>query len=418
MKKVDYLIVGGGVAGTTAAEFIRMNDSSGSITIVMEEPERLYSRVMLPHYLRDKIPFERLYVRKPEQYKEKNIELLTSKRVEKINTKDKKVTLPDGEEVEYKKLLIASGGKVNRLKIPGDDLKGVTYLRTIEDVKEVKSLMNKVKNGVVVGGGFIGIEYAQSFVHAGLKTACVIREPYFWGHMIGDNCGKLINAILEKNGVRVIANSEISEFVGGESLKSVKLKSGQEIPAEIAGVGIGIHMDIDYLKDSELKINRGVITNEYLETESPDVWAAGDIAEFNDVLFSKHHQMGNWANAGAQGKVVGPNMVAGWGASTKDQREQFIKVSSYTISIFDMVFTFLGDPILDENTEPIERGSVDQGKLGRLHIKNDRIVGASLINLSVDRLPISELIKNRVKITSKREKLSDLKFDLKNLIAS
>src|SRR3989337_863658 len=104
MSKVDHLIIGGGVAGTTAAEFIRMNDSSGSITIVTEEADRLYSRVMLPHYLRGKIPFERLYVRSLDQYQEKNIDLLTNSRVEKIDTKSKKVSLAGGAEIEYGKL--------------------------------------------------------------------------------------------------------------------------------------------------------------------------------------------------------------------------------------------------------------------------------------------------------------------------
>src|SRR3989344_7024179 len=119
MRNVDYLIIGGGVAGTTAAEFIRMNDSQGSIAIVMEEPEILYSRVMLPHFLRDQIPFERLYVRRLEQYAEKGIELLKGVRAGKIDTQNKKVYLSDKQELGYKKLLISSGGKVNRLDVPG-----------------------------------------------------------------------------------------------------------------------------------------------------------------------------------------------------------------------------------------------------------------------------------------------------------
>src|SRR3989344_5486674 len=126
MTKKDYLIIGGGVAGTTSAEFIRMNDPDGSITIVMEEPEILYSRVMLPHFLRDQIPFERLYVRKPEQYQEKNIELLKGVRADKIDTQNKEVYLSDKQEIVYKKLLVASGGKVNKLSVPGGDLKGIT----------------------------------------------------------------------------------------------------------------------------------------------------------------------------------------------------------------------------------------------------------------------------------------------------
>jgi NAD(P)H-nitrite reductase large subunit len=412
MKKVKYLIIGGGIAGTTAAEFICINDSSGSIAIVTEEPDRLYSRVLLPHYLRDKIPFDRMFVRSMEDYAEKNIQLITNTKVEKINTESKKISLDNGEEIQYEKLLLSSGGKVNKLDIKGSELKGVTYLRTNHDAKEIKEQMNKAKSGVVVGGGFIGIEFAQSFVKVGIKTYCIVREPNFWSLVVGENSGRLINNILEKNGVEVLTNSEVSEFVGDQSLSLVKLNEGKEISAEIVGIGVGIHFDLDYLNDSQIKNEKGVITNEYLETNKTDVWSAGDVAEFKDLVFDKYHQLGNWSNAAAQGKIVGQNMTAGFGSGT---REKFETISAYTIPIFDGTFTFLGDPSSDQNTQLIERGSVEENKMVRLHLREDIIVGASLINSPRDRNPISNLIKNRVKIEVGKEKLADTKFDLGQL---
>ncbi|OGY26289.1 MAG: hypothetical protein A2Z11_02430 [Candidatus Woykebacteria bacterium RBG_16_43_9] len=416
MRKAQYLIIGGGIAGTTAAEFIRMNDPSGSITIVMEEPEALYSRVLLPHYLRDQVPYERLHIRKPEGYTEKNIDLVKGVRADKINTQNNQVKLSSGDIIEYEKLLIASGGKVNRLDIPGKDLRGVTYLRTIADVKEVKELMNKAKNSVVIGGGFIGIEYAQSFVKAGLKTTCIIREPYFWSNVVGENMGKFINKILQEKGVEVVSESGVSEFGGNGSLNEVKLTSGKSVAAEIVGVGIGIHMDLDHLVGSGIKTDKGVIANEYLETGTENVWAAGDIAEFYDVLFDKHHQMGNWSNAAAQGKVAGPNMVVGWARPAGRAREKFITVSAYTIRIFDSPLTILGDLEITKDTEQIERGSLAEGRLGRIHRRGGVIVGAVLLNLPADRSPIEGLIKNRVKIGVEKGKLADPNFSLNNLL--
>ena len=412
MKKTDYLIIGGGVAGTTAAEFIRIKDPSGSITIVTEEPDRLYSRVMLPHYLREMVPYDRLFVRTPDQYSEKKITLLTNSRVEKINTNLKNSILSNGEEIEYEKLLLASGGKVNKLSVAGSNLKGVTYLRTDLDAKGVKEQMNKAKNGVVVGGGFIGVEYAQSFIKSAIKTTCIIREPYFWSLVVGENSGRLISKILEKNGVQLITNAEVEEFGGEDALNFVKLKGEKEIPAEIVGIGVGIHMDLDYLKNSGIETGKGIITNEFLETNSADIWAAGDIAEFKDVVFDKHHLLGNWSNAAVQGKVAGENMVTGY--NSKD-REKFETVSAYTIPIFDGTFTFLGDPSADKNTELIERGSIERNIMVRLHIRGDKIVGASLINSPTDRNSISNLIKNRVKIGVGKDKLADIKFDLGNI---
>ncbi|OGY25681.1 MAG: hypothetical protein A2Z11_04490 [Candidatus Woykebacteria bacterium RBG_16_43_9] len=418
MRQVDYLIIGGGVAGTSAAEFIRMHDSSGSITIITEEPELLYSRVMLPHYLRDQVPFEKLYVRKPQQYDENKIELLKNTRANKIDTQKKEVDLSNGEKISYEKLLIASGGKVNKLQVPGVELKGITYLRTIQDAQEIKELISKVNNGVVVGGGFIGIEYSQSFVKAGLSTTCIIREPYFWSSVVGENIGRVINRILEENGVKIISENEVGEFIGEGGLEEIKLKDGKKIPVGIVGIGIGIRMDLDHLEGSGIKTNKGVVTNEYLETETKDIWAAGDIAEFYDALFDKYRQMGNWSNAAAQGKVVGTNMVAGWGPPAGGGREKFVTVSAYTISIFDKTFTLLGEPVADNKTETIERGSVEEEKLGNIHLRNGVISGAALLNLPADRRPIEELIKNRIKIETSKEKLTDTSFSLNNLLSN
>lgn len=418
MNKVNYLIIGGGIAGTTTAEFIRMHDSSGSILIVMEEPELLYSRVLLPHFLRDQVSFERLYIRKEEHYREKNIKLVKGIKVNKVNTQKGEVELDNGEIIRYGKLHVASGVKVNQLDIPGKDLKGITYMRTVADVKQIKELMENAKNGVVIGGGFIGIEFAQTFVKFGIKTTSIMRDPYFWSHVIGENMGKLISQILQKNGVEIIAEDEPKEFVGSGILSQIKLKSGKSLSADIAGVGIGVHIDLNYLKESGIKINKGVITNEFLETNVENVWASGDVAEFNDTLFDKHHLLGNWSNAAAQGKVAGSNMVVGWGLQppTGGGREKFETVSAYTIGIFDNSFTFMGDPTVDKTIGLIERGSWEENKLGRIHIRNGVITGVALLNLPADRRPIENLIKNRVNIEASKGRLADSSFNLNKLL--
>lgn len=408
MKSTDFLVVGGGIAGTSAAEEIRSKDPNSSITILTEEPDRLYSRVLLPHYLRGENTPESLFVRRPESYTEKNINLATSTKVTTINTSEKKVTVVSGEEYSYKKLLIASGGKVNRLTTPGSDLPEVIYLRTLEDAKAAKQLISNAKEAVVLGGGFIGIEFAQSFVKNNLKTTAIIREKSFWETVVGENLGKFLSQILTLHGVNLITEAQVSEFVGAGKLEAVKLSNGSVIKTDLAGVGIGIHMELSHLQNSGLEISNGVVTNEFLETSVPGVWAAGDIAEFFDPVFRRIHQLGNWANASAQGRTVGLNMAG--------ERIPFATTSMYSINIFEGNFSFLGDPTVDETTEVIERGSSAEGKLGNLLLRDDVVVGAALINMPLDRNHITKLIKNKVKITTKKEKLSDLGFDLASLI--
>ncbi len=407
MKQIDYLVLGGGIAGTTAAEEIRSKDPNSSVTIITEEANRLYSRVQLPHYLRDEHPLQTVFVRTPESYVQKNIELKTSTKVTKIDTVNKIVKTDSGEDWVFKKLLVATGGKVNTLHLPGSELTEVVYLRTLENAQRVKELMAQSHDAVVIGGGFIGIEFAQSFIKHNLKTTAIVREKSFWESVVGENSAILLSQILTHYGVNILPESEVSHFLGEGKLQGVGLKNGSEVKADIAGVGIGIHMELSHLQDSGLRINKGVLTNEYLETSEPNIWAAGDIAEFFDPIQNKHHQLGNWANSSSQGRIVGLNMIG--------QKTVFETNSLYSISVFGVNFSFLGNALADENTEIIERGSVMDGKIARLLLVDDVIVGASLINMPIDRNHLNNLIKNRTKITSAKAQLSNLSFELSTI---
>ncbi len=409
MNSTDYLIIGGGIAGTTAAETIRSKNPDASISIITEESNRLYSRVRLPHYLRNEDTLEAVYIRKPSEYEDRKINFVTSEKVVKVDTDNKTVTTNKNNILSWKKLLIATGGKVNKLQIPGSDLAEVVYLRTLKDAENVKKVMDQSKEAVVVGAGFIGMELAQSFVKNGLKTTVVIREKYFWEAVVGENSGKLLTQILEENGVTLLTEQNVTEFVGDGKLASVKLDSGQIIKADIVGVGIGIYLDTDYLKDSGLVIKNGVVTNEFLETSTKDVWAAGDIAEFYDPISKKYHTLGNWSNASLQGRTVGLNMAG--------EKTSLLTTSLYSISVFGINFSFLGDQQVDEKTEIIERGTLTEKKLGRLLLRENRIVGASLINLPLDRAVIDRLIKTGTDISKFKDKLNDTAFNLTEIEA-
>ncbi|OGY26561.1 MAG: hypothetical protein A2Z24_00140 [Candidatus Woykebacteria bacterium RBG_16_44_10] len=418
VKTVEYLIIGGGVAGTTAAETIRQKDSEGSITIISEESEPLYSRILLREFLEDRLPLERLYLRTNEQYEEKIINLMGGVRANRLDAQHKIISLSSGEEINYKKLLLSSGSKPEHLDTPGSDLEGVHYLRTLADAKKVKNQLGKTKNAVIVGGGFIGLDFVQIFRRAGLATTCLLRGSHYWSRQVGEQIGQLINDILEENGVKLIAKSQAREFIGKSSVEKIVLDNGQEVAADLVGIGVGVYPSLDYLGESKIKINKGVFTNEYLETEAPDIWAAGDIAEFYDLVFSKHHKLGNWANSTIQGRTVGLNMVAGWGSDGGDDRQQFLTVSSYTMPIFGANLSLVGDTSADEEVEIIPRGVPTDKAFGNVSLRDGVVVGAVLLNRPADRLPIEELIKKRVKIGSQKEKLADPKFNLRNLLES
>src|SRR3989344_1730538 len=421
MKIVDFLIVGGSAAGTTAAETIRTNLSDSSITIISDENYEQYSRVLLPHYIRGKVAREQVFLKKSEWYQERKIELVKGVRVEGLDTGGKKVGLSNGEEYHFGKLLIAIGADVIKWSVPGSDKTKVLYMRTIEDGDEIVKVASQSKKAIVIGGGFIGLEFASCFRMNGVSDVTVlVLEPYFWSGKLDNKSSRVLVSTLEKNGVKVLTNEEVDHFDYSNNQSKAVTKSGKVFPFDAVGVGIGIKSDLSWLEGSGIKINRGVLTNEYLQTNVADVYAAGDCAEFYDVIFERKHIIGNWANATSQGLAVGKTMS---GVKTV-----FETASSYSISFFDPPAgeaggscSFIGGTDEKFADEIVSRGSVESGKMTRIFVKTIggvmRVVGATVINSVADVSPLTMVVKSKVDVLRHKDKLGDQGFDLRELIS-
>jgi NAD(P)H-nitrite reductase large subunit len=420
MQKFDYLIVGGGVAGTTAAETIRKNDQKGTIAIISEEPEPLYSRLTLHHYLKDLIPLERLYLRNEDSYKEKRIDFFKGKKAQELDVSKKEIKLSDGQVLGFGKLLIATGGYPNVWQVSGAEKKGVFYLRTLEDAKNIRARIEETKgsnpNAIVVGGGFVGLDLLTSFAKQNLATTVLVIEDYFWQGKVDEESGKLIEDILKKNNIKVQVAEETEEVLGNKEVEAVKTKSGKILKAGIVGVGIGIYFDLDWLRTAGVSTNWGILTNEYLETNVPGIFAAGDICQFWDVLFKRQHLMGNWVNAQEQGKVAGFNMTHSGLSGQAGEKIVFQTVSAYSVNFFDDQVSFIGVTDVKEATSTITRGSRKEGSIGTLFLKDVRLIGATLVNRAREQRAITQLIKNKVDLKDYLDKLSDPNFDLYTLI--
>ena len=425
MKKVDFLIVGGSAAGTTAAEVIRSLKPDSSITIIHDEEHEQYSRVLLPHYIRGKVKREQVFLKKPEWYEEKNIELAKARKAVSLDAKSHRVKDSGGEEYQYDKLLLAIGGHVIPIKVPGADLANILYMRTIEDAEKIVKVSSQSQRAVIVGGGFIGLEFTSSLKMNGVSEVTVlVREPYYWQGKLDRESSMVLVGTLEKSGVKVLVNEEVDHFSGSSSVESVTTKSGKTFEAQAVGIGVGIKSDLSWLNGSGLKTNRAIVTNEYLETNLPDVYAAGDCAEFKDVIFARQHIMGNWANATSQGNAVGRTMVATplRQGSEGQGKTVFETASSYSINFFDGSCSFIGVTDQDFADEVISRGSVDSGKMTRIFVKTidnvTRIVGATVINDPAEVGPLTMAVKNKIDVSLKKDKLSDSSFNLGELASN
>lgn len=410
MEKVKYLIIGGGVAGTTAAETIRQLDPVGSCAIVSDEPYRLYSRIMLskPNFFLEKIPFDQIWLKQPDWYEKNNIALLSGKKATALDTKTKTVTLDDNTTVAYDKLLLATGTCVHLWNIPGSDKNGVFYLRTLDHAKQIIAKVKTAKRAVVIGGGFIGFEMCDMLRLAELDVTLILREPHFWDPMLDEMSGRMIEQALERGGVKILRNSEVREVVGADTVEKVVLNNGTELPCDMIIAGIGTYCEVGWTAGSGITTNRGIITDEYLATSAPDVWAAGDAAEFRDVVLGEQIQLGNWANAQMQGKVAARNMCG--------MHEEFRLVSFYVTGGFGITIAFAGDIRPAKEREIVVRAAADGNSLSRIILGNGKIIGATMINNTKELATIAKLIEKGVNMEHNIDKLRDPSFDLKTLL--
>ena len=369
VEKIKYLIIGGGIAGTTAAETIRRHDASGSIGIVSDEPHRLYSRVMLskPNFFLERIPFEQIWLKKDSWYAENDVGLIAGRRAAGLDAFKKTVTLDDGTPLAYEKLLLA------------------------------------------IGGGFVSFEMCEMLRMAGIAVTLILREPYYWQPLLDESSGRMIERALENGGVKILYAAEVSRVLGGSAVTGVALTNGAEIPCEMIIAGIGIFCPLEWIAHAGVAVNRGILANEYLETNQPDVWAAGDAAEFNDLILGERLQLGNWVNAQVQGRAAGANMAG--------QRQPFRMVSFYTTQGFGITIAFVGDVRPEKDRMIIPRGTPENGSYGRIIIKDGEVIGATLINRTAELAAISKMIEKDVKVAGREKELADTSFDLKTLLS-
>lgn len=410
MKEITYLIIGGGVAGTTAANTLRKEDPVSTIAIISDEPYRLYSRLMIskPNYVLGKISPDSLWLKKENWYQEQNIEFMLSRRVMTLDPTQSIVTLDDGSQIKYQKLLLAVGGKARHWGIPGSDKKGITYLRTLDDAKKVYEEMKTAKKAISIGSGFISFEICETLKMAGIDVTLVMREPYYWYPLFDEETGKIIEDAMIKGGINIIRNAEVADIKGGEKLTGVTLKDGQSVDCDLAVVGIGLDFGLEWLKLAGVAIGRGILANEYLETNIQNIFTAGDIAEFKDIILGEQIQLGNWVNAQNQGRVSALNMIG--------KKQPFRMVSFYTAQAFGITISFVGDACQKPDRQAIIRKKQGNGAITRIMIKDGEIIGAMLINSSSDLSVISKLIEKDIKVSDKLAELADPTFNLSTLI--
>jgi len=408
--RYEYIIIGGGIAGITAAETIREHDPKGEIAIFSREPHLLYSRVEIPSFLKGLVRRDQLFLRTLGDFDKKRINLFSERSVESINIRHKKVVLDNRESVFYGKLLIAAGGELEQWKVPGAYLNGVVRMQTLDDADAIAKHLGEAKKAVVVGDSFTALEFLEIFSLKKIPVTLVCLAPSVFPAILDAAGMELFTHNFKKHKIETRFGESIREVKGTECVTGVRTSRPAELEADTVAVDLGSTKNLVFFTGQDIEIGKnGVKTNEYLKTSGEDVWAAGDITEYYDVVFEHHRSVSNWTSAFLQGETAGLNMVG--------KKTPFKNVSFYSITNLGLHITALGECETGPDIETVSRSDTLQGMYERFFLDRSGILkGVFISNMFQDKPILATWIERKVSLAGIRGRLSDIGLDLKDVV--
>jgi 3-phenylpropionate/trans-cinnamate dioxygenase ferredoxin reductase subunit len=406
-RSVDYLLIGGGLASGNCARWLREEGADGSILLVGREPDPPYNRPDLSKkYLRGMESREDVLFRPDEWWGEQNIELMTRTSVTGLDVNERVAKLQSGDEVRFGQALLATGANVRRLRVDGCDLDGIHYLRTFGNSDAIRSEAEQGENVVLIGGSFIGTELAASLTSMGKKCAIGMQEESTLELPFGKEVGGFFHGVLADKGVEIHGGDELERFEGADGrVTKVVTKKGAELDADIVVIGVGVTPDVMLAKGAGVDLGEsgGVKVSSRLEASCPDLYAAGDIAEYESVVHGRSLRVEHWDVAFNQGKTAALNML---GRNVNHEEIPYFFSDLADWSSMEYVGPGKGRTVV--------RGSMDDGEFTAFYLGDDGAVTAALTVGRSDDLEAARRFI-REKTTPPEGALTDLSTDLESL---
>jgi NAD(P)H-nitrite reductase large subunit len=411
----SYLILGTGAAGMAAAETIRHYDRDGEIICATPESEGYYSRPGLAYYLSKELNERSLFPFSPQDFQEKTIRVAHKKAV-RIDQVNHQVVFDDQSRQKYDRLLLATGARAVRPDLPGVDSDGVFYLDTLAQTKQIIKKTTWNKRAVVIGGGITALEIVEGLLTRKQEVHYFLRGEHYWGRVLDQIESDIVLSRLEHAGVRIHKNTELEQLITSNGkVKGVLTNNGQTIKAGLVAFAIGVQPRLKLAAASRLEVNRGVITNQYLETSAEDVYAAGDLVEIQDPATGISIVNSLWNPARQQGITAGLNMI---GRRTVHQHRTPLNVTrlaGITTTIIGRVGTGKTDvgPVIVRGESEIWQqdpravicqNSSDVNRL-RIMVGKQTLLGAVLMGDQSLSKPLAELVAHEIDISSIRQRL-------------
>jgi len=397
-----YVILGNGIAGQTAAEELRKLDGEASIVMIAAERHPLYNRVALPRYLRGQVRREKVFMRTVEDYVKHNLEIYFETWATEVDVAGKIVRTNRDQEFPYDALLVATGGRPKPPPWPGcDDISQTIGFQTLDDTDAIIEKADTSERVLVMGGSFIGYELAEGVsFRKKAQLTWIMRGPWFLRYVLDEEGGQLCRQLGEAQGVEFITSDEVQKFSRMNGRFLAETVNGKRVEFDLLTYGVGLDYYTEPVRRSEVKLDKGIVTDSKLRASAPDVYAAGDIAVFYDLMVEHHNQMGTWDNAEAHGKVAARNMA---GAD-----EDFFDVPTYTTTMFGSTLAVMGvTPDVQPGLESVRTFSFEEKFYRKLFFKNDRLVGAIMIGPPKGRKKLIEIMRSRQVIERPRQELLD-----------
>jgi NAD(P)H-nitrite reductase large subunit len=412
---MNYVIIGSGVAGIGAIEAIRSIDSASNIALIGDDPYGFYSRPGLAYYLTGELHDKALFPRTADDLRKLNFRSIRGQ-VSKIRRAEHVLELDTQATVSYDRLLIAVGAQAIPLEVPGAHFEGVLKLDHMSDAKLILKHARRGKTAIVVGGGITALELAEGLRSRGMKVHYLLRGDRYWSNVLDEQESKIIEHRLREEGVVLHYCTEVIEVIGDNGkVNGVRLLNGQTLKCDLVAYAIGIRPRVGLAKQAGLAIDRGILVNEYLETNDPDIFAAGDVAQAYDPLSGRSILDSLWAPARQQGYTAGLNMAGKKTAYVKAPPFNVTRLAGLTTTIIGTVGRGRDDDLVgiargDSETwrqlpECIVAQTGFEVNRLRLLVGEKTLLGAIVMGDQKLSLPLEKIISDRIDISTIRERL-------------
>jgi 3-phenylpropionate/trans-cinnamate dioxygenase ferredoxin reductase subunit len=393
------------MCGGRAAEALRREGFDGRVVLIGAEREPPYERPPLSkEYMRGELEREKLYLLPRDWYSENGVDLLLGRKAERLDASRHVVELDDGARIQFDRLLLATGGRVRRLEVPGADLEGIYYLRDIDDSERIGAQLREGCHVVVVGAGFIGSEVAASCRLKGLEVTVLEVEEAPLQRTLGPELGKVFAAIHRDKGVNLRTGVGAKRFEGTNRVQAVVTTADERIQCDFVVVGVGIAPNVELAMESGIETQNGIVVDEHCRTSVEGVFAAGDVANHFNPVLGERLRVEHEQNAQRQGAVAALNMLG--------RDEPYLEVPWFWSDQYEYSMQYAGHATRWD--EIVLRGSLEERKFTAFYLSEGRLRAALAINSFRDVRFAREIIKRGGSVDPAR--LKDPGTDLRSLI--